>query len=309
MSAEAVYSPAEDPALVSLLERAGIDAPDKCIGSWAYFNISYDQDHKEVFEKVHNVDANIDAIDELEAVRPGATRLLHNTYYVRHFGRYPVDLLVAQFDLHDRTDENYGMLVAGPQDWNGAFTRKRDRSLPARLAEQVQGSHALRVGEPKNGQELATLLSTMDTRFGSQQKIAFMAIQAHGSADSLQLSIGNELNSDKVDQELSTCRDVFAPRAPIALMACDTQGIGRTLSEHFRTQVIAPTSVTDTLTGMEFYTDQNGVHLIPDYCIPILDMKVAVKPALFIEGRAADPDERLAYFGPEPERYSLITGI
>lgn len=50
---------------------------------------------------------SLSMLAELEKTRPGAAKLLHDFYGLRGFARYPLQMLIDQFDNHGKTDKPY----------------------------------------------------------------------------------------------------------------------------------------------------------------------------------------------------------
>lgn len=68
----------------------------------------------------HNRDffgRNIDSIVDLERLRPGICKTLNQEFGIIFFGRYPVDVLIAQYDERNNTSMPYGAVIFPHSDW------------------------------------------------------------------------------------------------------------------------------------------------------------------------------------------------
>lgn len=287
---------AQHQYLGTLLGSLGIEDPTSCVNDWAYIQ-ELDGVQETPWERIPNFHNNLDAIQQLEQSRPGAVRLLSSFYGIRHFGRYPTEMLADQFDKHGDVSQPYGIILSGAQDWCGSFTKVS--VAPLELYEKVRATHILRVCEARDETELIERVAKLDLTYGEQHKIDFAVIQAHGSNERMSLNAQSNLGSIALSSTLAGVGQAFSPNACVALVACETGqqgGIAQALSRILKTTVVAPGTITG-IPELSFAADGGIVKIFPDYHIPIAGFKIPSKPSLYISGEPATELQRAQYFG------------
>lgn len=213
--------------------------------------------------------ANLKAIASLETAKTGATKYLSEQFGIRHFSRYPTELLVAQFDNGGKVSRPYGVSISAVDDHNGAFSDHwmPNNSIPSGIYAQAKETHDFVVAEAESSTEFEERLKRFDTLNGEQFKIDFALIETHGSPDSITFGTAPDLGSLALRSKLSDVRKVFSTRSSIAMTGCSTgqiNGMAQSLSRQFNTVVVAPSAVTSTK-SIEFISGQDGIRLLPTY--------------------------------------------
>ncbi|MGC1177000.1 MAG: hypothetical protein WA843_02920 [Candidatus Saccharimonadales bacterium] len=213
--------------------------------------------------------ANLKAIAGLETARVGATQYLSEQYGIRHFSRYPTELLVSQFDNGGKVHRPYGISISAVDDHNGAFSDHwmPTNSIPSAIYFQAKETHDFLVAEAETSTEFEQRLRHFDALNGEKFKIDFALIETHGSPNSITFGTAPDLGSLALRSRLSDVRKVFSPRASIAMTGCSTgqiNGIAQSLSRQFNTTVVAPSAVTATK-HITFMHSQEAIRLVPTY--------------------------------------------
>lgn len=213
--------------------------------------------------------ANLKAIAKLETERAGATKYLSEQYGIRHFSRYPTELLATQFDNSGKADRPYGISISAVDDHNGAFSSHwmPNDSIPSVLFYQAKETHDFLVAEVETSTEFEQRLRHFDALNGERFKIDFALIEAHGSPSTITFGTAPDLGSLALRSKLSDVRKLFSPRASIAMNGCSTgqiNGIAQSLSRQFNTIVVAPSADTATK-HVRFIQSREVIKLVPTY--------------------------------------------
>lgn len=157
--------------LRQILGKYGLDV-DKTISAW-----------ETVTEKSIPYGPNLKAIIKLEKEKPGITKYLQENFNIVHFGRYPEELLIAQYEEQklQREKNPYVVIINPYSDWNGAFGQ--NYSGWQKLYWQLKGKHlSLKVVEADDKKDIAELLLFLYKSFG---RAIGGFIGGHGSKDSI----------------------------------------------------------------------------------------------------------------------------
>jgi len=128
---------------------------------------------------------NLLRIRELEEARPGICKILHKEFGISHFGRYPSELLVKQYDeMHD-VDTPYGIVLYPMDDWTGSHTQRVGMFVD--LLPQLKDHFLLRVVETDSKFNAARHHVRLDKRYGQHNKISFALIGGHAMPTEIQL--------------------------------------------------------------------------------------------------------------------------
>jgi hypothetical protein len=218
----------------------------------------------------NDIAENFRAIAHLESVRPGATKYLSEQFGIRHFNRYPTELLATQFDAKSTAWKPYGIVISAVDDHNGAL--RSATGMPrlgtiGKLYAEVKNSHDMFVAEAATGTEFESHLKQFDSLNRDRYKLDFAVIDTHGRPESLTFGRIPHLGSLAIRQKLSDVKELFSARASVLLTGCSSgqiNGIAQSLSRQFRTTVIAPQEAAGTQ-SISFLDDQEGIRLIPEY--------------------------------------------
>lgn len=193
---------------------------------------------------------NLKSIIELESKKPGAAKFLYKEFGIADFGRYPVDLLLKQYEEADNIKNPYGVVIFPRNDWNGAFY-ETGRKLKSLLVGLENHNFSLRVFECEGKFGVARALLKLNKKYnppdGSGHKISLAIIGGHGTENSIQFGGKGESNSlyleDLTGKGAQKTNKFFEENPTIILVSCSTgvdKGIGQKLSKVLGARVIAP---------------------------------------------------------------------
>jgi len=201
-----------------------------------------------------------------EAGAEGVFRL-HDTYGIRHFGRYDPDLLTAQA-LHQRETtptKEYVVVLYPFEDHNGAFYQQQE--VFVNLIEQLEETHHIVITESAHRRELLRRLTIAHREYGgdSGHPADMVLLGAHGSAE--RMSFGESVPSHQITKEDLTNQTpppgidrVISKQAPIVVISCSTgkdDGVAERAAATFGRPVIAPDKPTN-LTDIEVTLRPDG---------------------------------------------------
>jgi len=193
---------------------------------------------------------NISAMEEIEKSRPGAIRTLMKEFGIRNFARYPLEVLIRQYDQRENRSLPYGVILNPTDDYNGAFLS--DMDLWRKLAgDLVRQGYTLRVLEAESKTEIGRHLLKLDKRYGTDQKISFAIIGGHGTKDKICFG-GYDDRHNLTTEDLKgygakRSKHFLVPHPQIILASCSTglsEGIGEKLSDVLGATVSAPNQPT-----------------------------------------------------------------
>lgn len=150
--------------------------------------------------RAEHMNSNFSNIGLLEHFSKGAAARLNRKYGIESFGRYPMDVLVAQDQESDK-QRPYGVILYPKTDWNGAFHGQF--ALFSRLNSDLRElGYSLRVVEASGKYSAAKRLLTLNRDYGEQNKISFLVLGGHGSKNTV--TLGAERNMDEfIDAAIS----------------------------------------------------------------------------------------------------------
>lgn len=204
---------------------------------------------------------NLLSLYELEYKRPGIGQVLFEEFGISDFGRYPQELLIAQYDQRNKKDDvPYGMIINPVNDPNGAFYDNMETFQ--KLYSQIKDRYRIRVWEVKNLEELVHAINDSRHRYGP---ISFAIIGGHGTEEGINFgkTFGNR-NADLLKKDLQrkgadSMKLAFAQNPTIILNSCTTgalEGIGQGISK-MGAKVIAPPEPISIM-SIEPSIDLNG---------------------------------------------------
>lgn len=236
---------------------------------------------KSGIENLHlNFESNMSRIADLEEQRSGATAWLSQQYGIRHFGRYPLEMLVQQFDKKGIASRPYGVIISAASDHNGALNNKL--GIFESLSRQLESSHDIFVAEAGTPAELSTRLQRFHNVNHLNHKLDFAIISAHGNAESLQFGHANNIGSLAVKDEFATPKDMFTKSGKMLITGCQSgqpDGIGHVLSKRLNTTIIAPLEDASCI-DIEVSDSRHGLVLSPYF----LGENGKVKSSIFSRG-------------------------
>jgi hypothetical protein len=235
------------------------------LGVFHFYRIAY-----------HHIPAELSAIQTLEAHRRGAAAELYQQFGIRWFSRYPLPLLLEQYDNRNRTDKPYGVFLTAVDDWNGAFFEKGRRDTLQTLFDQIQDKgYALRVIEAGNREEIEERLKNLDDKNGKKHKISFLFLRAHGNVR--HMSFGPNDDTDDIflgrrgeRENVERLKSYLVSDPVVILEACvvgKRSGFAQWFSETFAT-VIAPPGDESALESVQVNTIGNDISFSVEYNLP-----------------------------------------
>ncbi len=222
----------------------------------------------------YGVASNMYALLQLERERrgKGIVKALFEEFGICQFARYPVEVLVRQFDTRD-THEPYGLFAIGNDDHNSAF--KHLDAIADEVAKETQERDTLlRIVEFRSPQSLARRLLSLRRRYatdapeGHGHRIKFCLLGAHGSEHAIHpgrdISTSHMLD-ERAQALLESCME---ESAWIVLDSCSTgkadAGVAAVLSQR-GLRTVGPT--TDAgIYRLDVEDDpRTGIRIVPRY--------------------------------------------
>lgn len=194
--------------------------------------------------------SNIAAIKKLEVEEPGICKFLLDEYGIANFGRYPTEMLLAQYRNRDDAAHAYGVIIYPKVDWNGSFYGEAQAF--EHLFNSVADEFSLRVVECGSKIDIARALITFDKKYnrpdGTGHKISLAIIGGHGTKNGIQFGgdrpVDNLAVEDLAGKGVQRAANFFEDFPTIILASCSTgarDAIGQKLSRQFNAKLLAPT--------------------------------------------------------------------
>lgn len=181
---------------------------------------------------------NFAAIFKLEKHYFGITQFLIEQYGILNFARYPLEILIEQFEQHNQKDKPYGVFVTARYDHNKATFSIKDETKYAYEQAKKHG-YGFKIFEAENVDDI---LGAINSAHQNNGKLSYLFIVAHGHTDTINLGIneGAELSIAGIAEkasEFNQTRNSFTEDAIITLISCSTGeagGVAQILSEVIR---------------------------------------------------------------------------
>jgi hypothetical protein len=287
------FWPTDDGSfLESVLEAVGYQYAGSHLSDWR---------HEREGSTIYSTLPNLRTIAELERERIGATRYLSERFGIRHFGRYPIDLLLKQYDSRAQANRPYGVMVSAVDDHNGNFSDIPGTLLLAdRLYSQAKETHDFFVAEAETSTEFEQRLKHFATINDQRYQIDFAVIETHGSPETISFGLVEGIGSLALGSKLSDARKIFSKRASILMTGCSTgqiNGIAQSLSRQFNTTVVAP-PVDISTKIVSFAETPEAVSLIPHY--PQRKDDSPIRPVVYRKGSPLGLQKAAAYLESTP---------
>ena len=193
--------------------------------------------------------SNINNIRELEAAEPGICNYLYKESGIANFGRYPVEMLLAQYQNQNDAAKPYGVIIFPIDDWNGAFYGQREAF--EKLFISVGKEFNFRIAECSSRTAVVQALYKFDCKYntgeGQSQKISLAIIVGHGTEDGVTFGAENDDNritiKDLDGEEMGLAAGFFTASPTIILASCSTGAramFGQKLSQKLNAKLVAP---------------------------------------------------------------------
>lgn len=195
--------------------------------------------------RTYPIRENIERIVRLEQKYPGAVKELNKMFGIECFGRYPLELLIRQFEEKDDQSKPYGVLLFAKTDHNASMYR--EASVLDQMYKQIEGTHSMRVIECKSKLDIAKKLIQSKDRYGDAHKIGFAYINGHASPEGV--AFGDDFKRDALTVQdlkglgVQRSGTFFDSDATVIINGCQSGargGIGQKLSGALGLEVIAP---------------------------------------------------------------------
>lgn len=215
----------------------------------SYWEICNNPTWKHKFPEI--ISQNLTTIGQVEKAKPGATRYLLETYGIRHFGRYPWEILVQQYDddhLEVEKKAPHQAFILGSLSDNSGISYAKTRvfkQIAEQLKEKFPDQWGVKISEFGSKRGGLRRLNYLRKKFGP----AFLGLYVgHGNPFALQMDekSGHLTLSDLQRSGASALRLAFTKNATIILCSCSTgvetvdpttyQGNEKELAEKFAGQ-------------------------------------------------------------------------
>jgi hypothetical protein len=272
----------DDDFVRTVLHAVGFKYVDARTNNWTHRSSMYE------FE-FETTTLNLRCIAKLESVRPGAVKYLSEQFGIRHFSRYPTEMMAAQFDSRGIVDGPYGIVVNAAYDHNGAFSDsvKPEYSLPGELFIKAAPTHRTLAAEADSAQEFEDRIKYFDSMNSDRYLIDFAMVEAHANAECLAFGTESVLGILAVHEELRSLRGVFSDRACFTLVGCKSgrrNGIGQSISRKLDTVVIAPMEDSGAK-ELRFKSGTKHIMIVPLYYEIESGSMYDVEPVVYIKGK------------------------
>jgi hypothetical protein len=175
-------------------------------------------------EFAETIKINLEAIHALEEQRPGAAKILSEEFGIMDFARYPIKILLAQYDARG-SNARYGVNIFPRDDHSGACYTTDETQIET--FEAIAGKYDIKIIEVASKVDLYKKLHRLHKRYG---KMSFGIFSGHGNVSTL--SIGERARNDfwtsslqagsnsSVLKGLEKMNEYFEPDAKLVLDAC-----------------------------------------------------------------------------------------
>ncbi len=236
-----------------------------------YFKIRYGIEQKNFAESLNYINGlakKIRQMDEIEFDCPGGVKLLNEKYNICEFERYPKEVLIEQINNED-DQKPYGLIIFPRSDYNGAFYNFKDSIK--NIYNETRDNHLVKIFEASSKIDVARILIDCNKRYGLKNKISYLIIGGHGTAESLDLGSQeallfkdkNKKIVDKNDFEgegVKKVKEFFVEKPAITLISCSTgadEGLIDSISQQYNAEVVAP-KIPTSVEDMHVKYDEEG---------------------------------------------------
>ena len=213
---------------------------------------------------------NIKAIRSLEKHERGTVQTLNSEFGIFHFDRYPVDILIKQYENRNNVDTPYGVALTAYRDHNGIISRqigKHTRDIENDLKDQ----YLLRIIECGSKIDIGRRLIALNNKYGKNHKISYMLVSAHGNPEVMRFGNNDKGGlfriSDLAGKWTRKGKSFLEKNATIILLSCSTgvkDGIGQKISKDLSVQIIAPNG-NGYLESLQANSSENGINFNTTY--------------------------------------------
>jgi hypothetical protein len=196
---------------------------------------------------------NLSQLLRLEKKIPGAAVELFHRFGIADFARYPLEVLIEQYENRDNAESPYGIILYPRSDWNGAFYKEED--MLRELNSSLDGEYKLRIVECESKWDIGRQLLSLDAAYAQKEngnKISFAIICGHGNKEGIDFGQKDDHQNLVIDdlagKGVRRSGSFFNEHPTLVLISCATGeagGIGEALSKTFNATVVAPSGNTN----------------------------------------------------------------
>ena len=188
-----------------------------------------------------NIEDHIKRIRELEKARPKAAKTLLDEFGISLFKKYPLELLIEQYDKRN-INMPYGIYAVTHE---GVINTEQHFSNPSLLKEK---GATIRCIEFSNSFGFLRKIMELDKRYGGKNKISFGIISAHGNIEGDRIFLGGSeikhvSSEDLTPERIEYMKNFFTKNPKFLFLACNL-GIKDKFAESFArmdgAEVVAP---------------------------------------------------------------------
>jgi hypothetical protein len=263
----------QDTVVKDMLQSRGIDY-GKASECWGLASGMFSS----VYER-----ANLTRIAELEKERTGICKTLFEEFDIINFARWPMDMMIRQYDDRNNADLQYGSIVAAASDAHGTMWM-HGQALAGlfRQLDEMEPRAAVRVYETDNKIGMARAWVTAGRRYGP---MGFRVVVGHGSEEGVGLGDLKHSTNDPADMKFSkdnspaevltkydfeeaaplkhgrTTRRFSTPKCKTVVVSCITgadEGVVQRASEVYPDEEIIAPSLSVSLQELTASRDADG---------------------------------------------------
>lgn len=219
--------------LAPLLEQYGLNSSDMLE---AWMSAGY------ATNKFEPIKRNLWAIERLERMQPGIAGLLRKNFGIRHFRRYPTELLIKQMDEAEAKGD-FGIAMYPVEDHNNAYNLSSIHAQVGNVIQKLDSRCRTRIYEAAGADEVFSYLKKAYQKNG---ELSYLLLGGHGNAISIlfgKTSFHGFLRIDRINSGFGRVISKFLkPTAPIILPSCSTgepNGIAQKINTTTGRKVIA----------------------------------------------------------------------
>ena len=242
----------DERRLVVLVAKLLSETDDKTVqrGQWLLFDRRIAPDVRPYLEGWRRgnqkhpavaIEYNLQAVINLEKQKPGSAKILHDQFGVVQFGRYPLAMLLEQFEERDKNDRPYWVVINAVSDHNAAFFGNYE--IYNELSKKLKSNFYARIVEVENVAGLPLALMALNQRYGfkpidapeersGRHNISFIMVGAHGETEEMELGGPHYNTVGKLRTDMITKPGVletkyfFEPGAVVIFNSCEAGAPG-----------------------------------------------------------------------------------
>jgi len=236
---------------------------DDFVSSWLTLRLEKIEEGGKKQKLKDTLSSNLSCLQELrEKIGEDGISKLYREYGITNFGRYPSEVMIKQVE-NDGKSRPYGIWLGAWADWNGGFLSQGEKSLVKNIERDANGlGFDLIIVEARDKMSTVKRVVTLDRKFGKDNKIAFVIISGHGSAN--RIFLGEEPEDilslpDLIKKSSSKMRKYYKEKVPFLFNSCSTgQGIGPGYSIFGNSYSMAPGSNIGSINWVNLKMDTAG---------------------------------------------------